>query len=474
MTGRVLFTSPYQPFGGCSPDVYSWNKHVGRVRLEMTFLNHPGLAFLAANVPDVDILEYPTWDEFTAALDEEPVDILGISFYINETELALKMARYARAHGVREIWAGNYGAYSPEIAPYFDRSFSGWGEKQVAAALGRPSGDFVHPPIYGALGTNLFPMVSLNGFLYTSRGCPYTCNYCQTPDFYGKATPVALDAIEDTLRLYRDQGVLTVNVLDENFGIFPAHTRQVISLFAKYGIRWIPLCRVDLMLRFFDEWRDHGLFGAHLGVESLNQESLSGANKRLDSSKTLKLLDLCSRHNMIIQAFYIIGFEDETAKTIRGDIAHLKDLDIDIAQIQVVTPYPRTPLRDEVEKKYGLWTDNLSLYNSRNLVWKHPHIRPEEMHELQEWAHEELFTTRRGLRTLQKVLWYSARPRPSFEAAGNFLRAMRVRGELPERLRLGMRNTRKWAASTWYAYEETADAERLLPHTNDHTIPLTV
>lgn len=465
MTQRVLFTSPVQPLGGCSPDVYSWNKRVGRVRLEMTFLNHPGLAFLAANVPGVEILEYPTWDEFTDAM-REPPDILGISFYINETELALKMARYARECGVREIWGGNYGAYSPEVTAAFDRLITGWGEQQVAAALGRPSPDrLIHPPIYGAMGTNLFPAVSLNGFLYTSRGCPYTCNYCQTPAFYGKAAPVPLETIEPVLQHYRDNGVLTVNVLDENFGIFPTHTKQVIKLFAKYGIRWIPLCRVDLMLRYFDEWRDHGLFGAHLGVESLNQESLANAHKQLDQNKTVQLLDLCSRHNMIIQAFYIIGFETDTVASIRQDIGRLKELDVDIAQIQVVTPYPRTPLRTEIDKRYGLLSDNLSLYNSRNLVWRHPHIRPEEMREVQEWAHEELFTTARGLRTLQKVLWYSARKTPSIEAARNFLRTMGRRG-LDPRLRLGMRNTRKWAAATWWAYEETPEHSRLLPNAN--------
>lgn len=465
MPGRVLFTSPVQPIGGCSPDVYSWNKTTSRVRLEMCFLSHPALSFLRANVPDVEVLEYPTWDEFTAALDEGPVDVLGISFYINETELALRMARHARERGVRQVWGGNYGAYSPMVEPYFDRLFTGWGEAQAAEALGRPTTSpdgLVHPPMYGSLGTNVAPFASVNGFVFTSRGCPFTCSYCQTPKFYGKARTVSLDAVETVLRHYAEQGVLTVNVLDENFGIFPPHTRAVIALFKKYGIRWIPLCRVDLTLRHFDEWRDHGLFGTHLGVESLNQRSLTGANKRLDQLKSVELLDRMSRHNMIVQAFYMIGFEDETAATIREDIRRLKDLDVDIAQVQVVTPYPRTPLRDEVVEKYGLHTDNLSLYNSRNLVWRHPHIRPEEMKELQQWAHEELFTTRRALRTLEKVLVYSGTPRPSAQAARYLWKGARRR-ELTPRERLGLAGTRRWGESNWYAYEEVSEADRLLP-----------
>src|SRR6185503_3698746 len=131
---RVLFTSPVQPIGGCSPDVYSWDKRATAVRAVMCFLDHPGLAFLGANLP-CEILEYPSSDQFEAALADPP-DILGISFYINETGIARRMAQRAREAGVREVWAGNFGAYSPEVASHFDRVITGWGESAVSEALG--------------------------------------------------------------------------------------------------------------------------------------------------------------------------------------------------------------------------------------------------------------------------------------------------------------------------------------------------
>ena len=77
----------------------------------------------------------------------------------------------------------------------------------------------------------------------------------------------------------------------------------------------MPLARVDLMLKNFEERREKGLFGAHLGVESLNQDTLDDADKKLDQTKTLSLLSLMSKHNMLVQAFYMIGFEDETVES---------------------------------------------------------------------------------------------------------------------------------------------------------------
>jgi hypothetical protein len=178
---KILFVSPIQPIGGCSANVYGWDKRPARVRIAMSFLNHPGLCFLRANLP-CDVLEYPTTEDFEAAL-ETPPEILGISFYINETEVAFKMAARARMAGVREIWAGNYGAYSPQINHAFDRVFVGWGENQAAIALGERGISIKalrHPEVYGAIGTNIFPTMILSGLLYTSRGCPWTCNFCQS------------------------------------------------------------------------------------------------------------------------------------------------------------------------------------------------------------------------------------------------------------------------------------------------------
>lgn len=456
---KVVFTSPVQPIAGCSPDVYSWDKRPARIRTVMCFINHPGLSFLGANLP-IEILEYPDDAQFDAML-EDPPDVLGISFYINETESVFRMIRKARARGVKEIWGGNFGAYSDEIAPYFDRVITGWGEQQVAQALeveAPAPHQLKHPAMYGAIGSSLSPRMFFSGLLFTSRGCPFPCTYCQTPDFYGKAQVVPLESIDRVLWEFQRNGVYGVNILDENFGIFPAHSKAVIDLLHKYRFRWMPLARVDLMLKNFDEWREKGLFGAHLGVESLNQDSLNDAEKRLDQGKTLDLLRLMSKHNMLVQAFYMIGFENETVASIRRDILELAKLDIDVPQVQVITPYPRTPMRDKIIEQYGIWDANFSHYNSRNMVWNHPNISWREMKDLQIWANRLLVSSKRSLRTLSKVFCFYGTDRFSADglryAARAFSPAMTpIYREYAPRLVAAQR----WGKRGWYGYEETAE-----------------
>ncbi len=455
---RVLLASPVQPIAGASPDVYSWNKQPGALRLFLNFLNHPGLSFLKANLP-VDILEYPSQAQFDAALARKP-DIVGLSFYINETEIALRMADQARAAGAKEVWAGNYGAATPQIASHFDRVFQGWSEGAIAEALDQPRGPLRHPEIYGVLGCAGTPLNIISGTLFTSRGCPWTCNYCQTPAFYGKSQPIQLDEIERIVALYHSRGVRAINILDENFGTFKTHARRVVELLHRYGMRWIALTRVDTLAENFDLWHAHGLIGAHLGVESLNGVSLEGAKKRIDEAGTFALLERMSRNNLFVQAFYILGFEEDTPRSIRSDIQELARLDVDLVQIQVLTPYPGTLQRALIEQKYGIGDHNLSKYNSRNLVWNHPNITPDEMKALQAWADAQLVSSARAVRSMAKLLFHHGAP--GFSMGGLETLATTLRPEarvLKRALRWKLEAARAWSRRGWEAYEECADAE---------------
>jgi radical SAM superfamily enzyme YgiQ (UPF0313 family) len=435
--------------------VYAWNKQPGAVRLSLCFLNHPGLGFLKANLP-VDILAYPSQQTFEAALESRP-DALGISFHINETEIALRMARQARARGIKEVWAGNYGAYNPAIAADFDRVFQGWSEGAIAQALGleKQARPFVHPELYGAFGSNLMTPVMLSGTLYTSRGCPWSCNFCQTPQFYGKPHPIPLEEIERILGVYQARGIRAINILDENFGTFRSHSRKVAELLHRYQMRWLALTRVDALTANFDHWLAHGLMGAHLGIESLNTDSLRGALKRVEQQSTIDLLHRMSRHNLFVQAFYILGFEQDTVASIERDILELARLDIDLVQVQILTPYPGTAQADMIEQTYGIFDRNLSKYNSRNLVWNHPKISPEQMRELQFWADRQLATSRRAFRTLAKVMLFGNTQSASAQGLRMLARELdpRLRA-LKTELAPQVAAARQWQRAGWRPYEE--------------------
>jgi len=458
--GKTLFVSPVQPIAGCTPSIYNWDKPSNALNISLSFLNHPGLQFLKANV-ECDILEYPDATQYAQAL-QTPPDILGISFYINETEIVIRMIEQARAAGVKKIWGGNLGAYSPEVEGYFDKVFHGWGEAQVAEALETElkSSTIIHPPIYCCAGSRLSD-TQMVGMLFTSRGCPWTCNFCQTPSFYDTAQRVPLEAVDKVLWEYHRQGITGINILDENFGTFPKHAAEVASLLYSYKMRWIALTRTDTLLKNFDNWVSKGLYGAHIGIESLSQKALEVSEKRVGSDDNARLLKKMSRHNMFVQAFYIIGFETDTEESIKRDIKHLKTLDIDLIQVQVLTPYPRTGQTETIKSQYGIDDRNLSRYNSRHLVWNHPTLSVDKVKELQTWANKELCSNRKSLRTLSKMLLHDGKPGLSTSGILNGLSTYYKTAELRKANKMKIDSAKLWAQRKWHGYEEVSYSDSI-------------
>ncbi|HWY29064.1 MAG TPA: radical SAM protein, partial [Candidatus Sulfotelmatobacter sp.] len=264
-----------------SYDVALWKKRKNLFSLSAPMINHFGLRFLKENVPGVCILEYPSRDEYLGRLNEG-WDVVGISFYINETNDAIEMANLARRHNIRQVWAGNYGAFTPSIQQHFDRTFSGWGEAPLAEAVGQEITALKHPPLFMEMKYRDIKLQTW-GVLFTSRGCNKSCTFCQTPAFYRKPHILDLRTLEEVVLQYKKIGVEQVIILDENFGYFEDFTsREVIGLLRKYGLKWNPLTRVETLSKNYESWVREGLCGASLGVESLNQASLDGARKGND------------------------------------------------------------------------------------------------------------------------------------------------------------------------------------------------
>ncbi|MEM2978443.1 MAG: hypothetical protein QXM46_04050, partial [Candidatus Hadarchaeales archaeon] len=93
---RVLLTTVYT-----NGQYYDYIESNMVFPLRMTWVRKTsyGLRFLKQNVPELEILEYPTREEYLRKL-EEGWDVVGFSFYVNEVPEILEMADLARQKGV--------------------------------------------------------------------------------------------------------------------------------------------------------------------------------------------------------------------------------------------------------------------------------------------------------------------------------------------------------------------------------------
>jgi radical SAM superfamily enzyme YgiQ (UPF0313 family) len=398
---RILLTTVdrdlglYDYFRENAPAGFLWRFHMPR---RISF----GLRFLRQNLPEIEILEYPTRAEYVQTL-KRGWDAVGFSFYLEESNRILEMAEEAHRAGVRQLWAGNYGALTPSLQGSFDQVFNGYSEEAVAQTLGKTIESVQHPPLVA--GFRLpggWPMPV--GILFTTRGCSFQCTFCQTTAFAPRPKAIPLEAIERAVRFYVQHGIRYALILDENFGNIPEHAEAVIELLARYGIRWVVQSRVDLFLRNFEAWLEMGMEGALFGIESFHQEVLKQIHKGEKVEAVMELAGRLNRAGRYAQGYYIIGFPSETPESIQEDLKTLAGLELDVTQITIVTPHPRTQLWGELEAKYGIFEKDWAKFDTKHLVWGHPNCGPGSLEALLGEGFELCYGKKWLRRTVTKFL----------------------------------------------------------------------
>jgi hypothetical protein len=344
-----------------------------------------GLRFIKQNIPSIEILEYPTAEEFQEVL-RQGWDVVGFSFYMNETERVMRMIEWARKAGVREIWGGNYGAVNKDIESWFDRRFVGYAECDLQRLLGLPQQELIHPPLVNHAGwpgpddryVTTYPV----GVLFTTRGCSFKCTFCQSPAFAPRPDAIPYENINRVLEYYKEQGIREILILDENFGNIPKHAARVIQRMAELKLNWTPMTRIDLIDRSFESWTANGFSGALMGIESMSQEVLNEIQKKGSIQKMSSVVERMNHRNLLTVGFYIIGFESDTAESVERDLKNVAKLNLDLTQVCILTPLPGTPLWDEIDRKYGIFEKDYEKYDAGHLVWNHPHLKPAEAREI--------------------------------------------------------------------------------------------
>lgn len=217
--------------------------------------------------------------------------------------------------------------------------------------------------------------------LITSRGCPYRCAFCASSHFWGtKVRMRSVNAILDELEeIYHRYQFNAVAFLDDTFNLFPG---RVIELCR--GIRernldlwWWCLSRPDLLLRNEEMVKEMVRAGAKsifIGVESPRQETLQALNKGIKVEETIETVEMLKRNGLEIHASYILGGLDDTVESIRETIQFAKQLDTNVAQFSILTPYPGTAIYEQVKDRLIKWRAPWSFFDMQHLVFKHDHL----------------------------------------------------------------------------------------------------
>jgi len=184
----------------------------------------------------------------------------------------------------------------------------------------------------------------------TSRGCPYSCDFCVAPIHQGhkfreRSAKALVDEIE---RGYREFGLqffyLWGDTVTLNVKTFSAFCEELIA--RKLPIQWFGNARADNLgdLSFVRRLKASGCWMLALGIETESESTRKDMMKRLEGQKIRAAIANMRTAGVKSFGFFILGYPGETPANLERTIDYALELDPDFANFYPAVPYPGTDL----------------------------------------------------------------------------------------------------------------------------------
>jgi anaerobic magnesium-protoporphyrin IX monomethyl ester cyclase len=202
-----------------------------------------------------------------------------------------------------------------------------------------------------------------------ARGCPFTCSFCSQWKFwrdYRVRDPIKV--VDEIERLVNDHGVGFFILADEEPTInrkkFVQFCEELIARGLPDKIKWGINTRVTDIMRDKDLlplYRRAGLVHVSLGTEAAAQLKLDLFNKETKVSENKEAIRLLREADIFTEAQFIVGLDNETPETLEETFQMAWDWQPDLANWSMYTPWPFTPLFQEIRDKVEVF--DFSKYN---------------------------------------------------------------------------------------------------------------
>ena len=296
--------------------------------------------------------------------------------------------------GGRVLIGGMHASVLPEeAAEHADQVIVGEGERVILDVVeGRLTDKIIYAECVMNLDEIPFPDHSLlktrcdAANVMSTRGCPFHCSFCTTSRMFYPYRQRSVDSVIEELRYYKKLGFRYMNFEDDNFTADKERAKEICRRMIVEQLTFRETFffgRTDLA---GDEEMLSLLQQAHLtrvlvGIESLNQSSLDLINKHQKISDIEQCAAALSRHKIQLIASLVLGIDTDCAEDIRRGVQFASAIDAYQLQPAIMTPFPGTPVYEQLEKQNRMLTKDWSLFDMLNVTYIPSKMSPWELQQ---------------------------------------------------------------------------------------------
>lgn len=249
-------------------------------------------------------------------------------------------------------------------------------------------------------GKIIFPLIS-------SRGCVYWCDFCSTVRMFGRGYRMrsAKNVVDEMQLVHEKYGVDQVTFYDDAFSVDRNRVVEICRELRDRNLKlkWDCGTRVDMVDReLLETMHAAGCFAVWLGVESGSELILGAMNKKIKIQQTKQAYKTAHQVGLMTIANVVLGFPGETEQTALQTINLVKELNPDDVGFYIATPYPGTPMYEEVVKNDWLRVTDFDKFDTAGPTFETPSLSMEKVAELRAKAYKDFYLRPRYV---LKMIW---------------------------------------------------------------------
>jgi radical SAM superfamily enzyme YgiQ (UPF0313 family) len=218
--------------------------------------------------------------------------------------------------------------------------------------------------------------------ILTGRGCPYHCAFCSTTVQMSASQARPVDQVLDEIRrIYRHNLIF----FDPSFFSDHAYAKDLMDGLSGLSVRWIAAVTVTDALRtdLLDAAARGGCRGLLLGLESLQQATLSSAGKAMNNpQRYAEAISNIRARGIAVNGCFVMGLDGDTESDLLDLPRQVASLGLTVANFWLLTPFPGTKLFSDFEAVGRITTTDWSLYDEQHVVYTPTEIAPERLVEI--------------------------------------------------------------------------------------------
>ncbi|MFH1013695.1 MAG: radical SAM protein [Thermoplasmatota archaeon] len=328
---------------------------------------------------------------------ETDADLIGITTYTMTAPRVYEIADEFRRRGKKVILGGYHVTALPtEAKQHADSVVLSWAEGTWPQLLDDAEKGQLKP-FYGPnddyslnnippLRRDLIKHNPLLGAVQTSRGCSNSCEFCAIGSFshHGVRQRPIKDVIEDIRNMPNRMFIFH----DPHMTVNRKYAKELFTELIHQKIKkyWVANGTTNVLNavdeEFLDLARRSGCVEWFIGFESVSQAALNGIKKTHNKVEDFKkLIKRLHDHGMTVQGGIIFGFDEDTLDIFDTTLEKINEMDMDVLELNILTPYPGTPLFDRLEKAGRILTRDWSKYNQVEVVYQPKNMTVKELEE---------------------------------------------------------------------------------------------